>query len=249
MSEKNTEVWEGLDQYGKACGLEGETGERLNEKDTEGHPKEVDEKVEEKKWPCGVCEESVTEDGLECVACNKWYHFEECSDDILPHEYENKPYTCSKCLESGGDKAKKPKDNTKGKKKAGRPRRHSIPSYLTEEDWAANKDRIAKNIESKIKSKRNINEVGSPEKTETKLEGKKRKTEGEGTEKKDDEKKVDEEESTRLLLGSVGKGSEHEEKEKDDRQLSDNNRVTNVEGGETKTDDKKGKEERYKKTR
>ena len=101
MSEKNTEVWEGLDQYGKACGSEGETGERLNEKDTEGHPKEVDEKVEEKKWPCGVCEESVMEDGLECVACNKWYHFGECTDNISPNEYKTKPYTCPKCLEKG----------------------------------------------------------------------------------------------------------------------------------------------------
>ena len=54
------------------------------------------------------------------------------------------------------------------------------------EDWIANRDRIAKNIESKIKNKRNRDEVGSPEKTETKLEEKKRKKEEE-TEKKEDE--------------------------------------------------------------
>merc|ERR1711874_784744 len=153
-----------------------------------------------------------------------------------PNEYLIKPYTCSKCLEKSVDKAKK-------KKKPGRRRRNSIPTKLTEEDWTANKDWIEKNIESRIKSKRNINEVGSPEKNETQLEEKKRKTEGEGTEKKDEEKKVDEEESTSLLLGSVGKGSEHEGKDKDDRQLSDNNRETNDEGGEIKTDNKKGKGE------
>ena len=134
MSGKNTEIWEGLDQYGKACGSEGEAGERLNEKDTEGHPKVIDEKiVEEIKWPCGVCEESVSVDGLECVACKNWYHFGDCTDNISPNEYTTKPYTCPKCLEKGGDKAKKPKDNQKGKKKAGRPRRQSIPTYLTDE--------------------------------------------------------------------------------------------------------------------
>ena len=73
-----------------------------------------------------------------------------------------------------GIKQKKPKDNTKGRKRAGRQRRHSVPDYLTGEDWTANKDKIAKSIGTKIKSKRNIEEVGSPEKTETKLEEKKK---------------------------------------------------------------------------
>merc|ERR1712111_302674 len=31
--EENTEVWEGLDQYGKVCGSEKEAGERLKDKD------------------------------------------------------------------------------------------------------------------------------------------------------------------------------------------------------------------------
>ena len=237
MSEKNTEIREGLDQDGKACGSEGEAGERLNEKDTEGHPKVRDGKLEEDlEWPCGVCGDNVTVDGVRCADCNKWCHVDGCTEITSPNEYLIKPYTCSKCLEKGVDKAKK-------KKKPGRRRRNSIPTKLTEEDWTANKDWIEKNIESRIKSKRNINEVGSPEKNETQLEEKKRKTEGEGTEKKDEEKKVDEEESTSLLSGSVGKGSEHEEIDKDDRQLSDNNRETNDEGGEIKTDNKKGKGE------
>ena len=58
MSEKNTEVWEGLDQYGKTCGSEGEPREQLNERDTEGHPEVIDDKLEEDlKWPCGDCGE------------------------------------------------------------------------------------------------------------------------------------------------------------------------------------------------
>ena len=58
MSEKNTEVWEGLDQYGKTCGSEGEPREQLNERDTEGYPEVIDDKLEEDlKWPCGDCGE------------------------------------------------------------------------------------------------------------------------------------------------------------------------------------------------
>ena len=93
MIGKNNEVWEGLDQYGKVCDSEKEAGERLNDKDNGsqrngketrekdgngniegGNPKEADKKLEEeKKWPCGVCKECVTDDGIECVVCNKWY--------------------------------------------------------------------------------------------------------------------------------------------------------------------------------
>ena len=57
----------------------------------------------------------------------------------------------------------------------------SFPSSLTEGDWIANKDWITKIM----KNNRNIDEVGSPEKTNTKLEEKKRRKEGEGIEKKD----------------------------------------------------------------
>ena len=126
---------EAIEQIQTGSGTDTDRVEGANEKDTEGHPKEVDEKIEEEiKWPCGVCEESVSVDGLECVACKKWYHFGDCTDNISSNEYTTKPYTCPKCLEKGGDKAKKPKDNLKGKQKVGRPRRHSIPTYLTEGD-------------------------------------------------------------------------------------------------------------------
>ena len=74
-------------------------------------------------------------------------------------------------------KAKKAKDSAKKTRKAGRPRRrersHSIPSSLTEEDWIANKEWITKNI----KNKRNIDEIGSPEKNRNKI-GREEKEEG-----------------------------------------------------------------------
>ena len=155
MSEKNTVIWEGLDQYGKVCGSEGEAGERLNEKDTEGHPKVIDGKLEEDlEWPCGVCGDNVTVDGVKCVVCNKWCHVDGCTEIMSPNEYLSKPFTCPKCLEKGVDKAKKSKENQKGKKKTGKPRRNSIPIYLTDEDWTANKDWIEKNIVSKIKKQK-----------------------------------------------------------------------------------------------
>ena len=105
-----------------------------------------------------VSEENVTVDGVECVVCNKWYHVDECTEIISPNEYLSKPYTCPKCIEKSGGKAKKVKDSTndssKIKRKADRPRRarcNSIPSSLTKE-W----------VENNINNKRNIDEVGSP---------------------------------------------------------------------------------------
>ena len=228
MSGKNTEIWEGPDQYGKTCGSEGEPREQLNERDTEGHPGVIDDKLEEDlKWPCGVCGDEVTVDGVKCGSCNKWYHVDECTEIISPNEYLTKLYTCPKCIEKSGGKAKKVKDSTndssKIKRKAGRPKRarcNSIPSSLTKE-W----------VENNINNKRNIDEVGSPDKTESKAEEKKRKKDGERTEKVD-EKKEEEEvviHSSPLksflgetiynlgasLLGGGGKGKEQEEKEEE----------------------------------
>merc|ERR1712029_134728 len=152
-----------------------------NENIEGGNPKEADKKLEEKnKWPCGVCEENVTDDGFECAVCNNWYHAGECTETISSSEFENKPYTCKKCLGKSRGKAKKPKANEKVKKRPGRPpqrdRRYSIPSSLLE-------DRIEKKLESK--RKRNIKEVASPGKAEETLEEKKMKW----TEKKEDGKK------------------------------------------------------------
>merc|ERR1712081_70310 len=196
-----------------------------------GNPKEADKKLEENKWPCGVCEENVTDDGFECVVCNNWYHAGECTETTSSSEFKNKPYTCKKCLEKSGGRAKKAKADEKVKKKPGRPsqrdRRHSNPCSLEEK----NKDRIEKNIQNiESKRKRNINEVVSPGKAEVTLEEKKMKKDGEWTEKKEDGKKKVEEEDKHLsplknlfnplkrLFSSedkVKKQKEKEEKEKD----------------------------------
>ena len=40
MRGKDTEVWEGLDQYGKVCVPEKEAGEQLNDKDDSGQKNE-----------------------------------------------------------------------------------------------------------------------------------------------------------------------------------------------------------------
>ena len=125
MIGKNNEVWEGLDQYGRECGSEKETGERPidndngsqrkekdgNENIEGGNPKEADTKLEENKWPCGVCGENVTDDGFECVVCNNWYHAGECIETISSSEFGTKPYTCKKCLEKSGGRTKKPVKN------------------------------------------------------------------------------------------------------------------------------------------
>ena len=129
--------------------------ESANEKEQE----KVEEKLaEEMEWPCGgICGENVTEDGIECVVCEKWYHVD-YTDAVSPNDYISKPYSCKKCSEKGGGKAKKPKDSAKGKRRVGRPKRrqrsHPIPSYLTKEDWISSRDWIAKNIEIKLKKQK-----------------------------------------------------------------------------------------------
>ena len=84
--------------------------EGANEKDSE----EVEEKLEEKlaeemEWPCGICGKNVTEDGIKCVDCKKWCHVEGCTEIISPNEYKSNPYTCPKCSEKSGGKAKSPR--------------------------------------------------------------------------------------------------------------------------------------------
>ena len=191
--------------------------------------------------------------------CEKWYHVD-CTDVVSPNDYINKPYTCKECPEKDRKKTKKPKDSTRGKGKVGRPKRRQrsrpIQSYLTKEDWKAGRDWLAKNIEIKLKNKRNINEVGSPDKTETILEDKKRKKE-EGTEKKGDEKKVDEEVThssplkdklcgiINYVSGEIENGKKQGEKEEEQKEKENGkqaeNRVTNDEGVEEKADKKRGK--------
>ena len=87
-----------------------------------------------------------------------------------------------KMLRRRWKKAKKTKNSTKVKRRTGRPKRErsfSIPSALTE-------DQIANNVNSK----RNIDEVGSPEKTETKLEEKKGRRREKGRRRKKIKKEI-----------------------------------------------------------
>ena len=102
MGEEGME-WNKTGSRTKTDRVEGE-----NEKDKEGHPKEVEEKLaEEMEWPCGVCGKNVTEDGIECVDCKKWCHVEECAEILTPSEHKLKPYTCPKCSGKGGKKQKR----------------------------------------------------------------------------------------------------------------------------------------------
>ena len=257
MIGKNNEVWEGLDQYGKVCDSGKETGKQPNDKDngSQRNGKEIrkedgnvnneggnsKEKVEEeKKWPCGVCGEEVTNDGIECVVCNGWYCVGECTETVSATDFINKRYTCQKCLEKSGGKARKPKAIEKVKKGPGRPRRdrsYSIPSSLSE-------DRIAKNIESK--RKRNIAEVGSPGKAEETLEEKKRKKEREETEKKEGEKKKVEEEDEHLSpmkrlfspFKRIFSSEEKRKKQKEEKEKEKNKQTEREQKEESKKNEK-----------
>ena len=145
MIGKNTEVWEGLDQYGKACVSEKEAGEQLNDKDNGsqrngkesrekdgsgnidgGNRVEInkdeqlneEEKEDIKEYLCIICKEDVRIDGLKCVCCREWCHPDVCSEveNLDEYIYKKKPFTCPVCMEK---QVKKGKGDT-GKKR-GRP--------------------------------------------------------------------------------------------------------------------------------
>ena len=193
MVKMNTEVWEGLDQYGKACVSEREAGERLNDKDNDkdngnqrngketrekdgsgniegGNRGEInkdeqqndEEKDNKKEYLCIMCKEDVQEDGLECVCCKEWCHTDECSgvENLEEYIYKKKPYTCPVCME---------KQIKKGKgeniKRRGRP-----PSKTSKHDLMEKHSKSVEQIESPARNKRNISEVGSPDKELTDLE-------------------------------------------------------------------------------
>ena len=147
MQEGGSQEW----GVGSGNGTDWEEGGK--EKDTEGNQctKDVEKVViEETEWPCSMCSLNVLEDGLECVECEKWCH-NDCSDAVKPTEYKQKPFTCPKCQERHGTKPSKTKDITTARRGKGRPKRsNSLPN--------------------KVRNKRNIEEVGSPEKTKSDLE-------------------------------------------------------------------------------
>ena len=75
-----------IERIQTGSGTDTDRVEGANEKDTEGHPKEVKEKLaEEMEWPCGVCGSNVTDDGIKCVDCKKWCHMGECAEVLTPN--------------------------------------------------------------------------------------------------------------------------------------------------------------------
>ena len=103
MQEGGREEWS--DWSGDVRDREGDKNKK-----SEGHesPKDI-EVVEEIEWPCGVCGLNVSDDGLECVGCEKWYHGD-CSEVLNPIEYRVKQYKCLKCTEKRVSKSSKTKD-------------------------------------------------------------------------------------------------------------------------------------------
>ena len=95
-------------------------------KDNVESPKDIEES-EEIEWPCGACGLNVSDDGLECVGCKRWYHGD-CSDVLNPIEYRVKQYKCLKCTEKRMSKSSKNKDGAIIRKpgRPSKPRERSV---------------------------------------------------------------------------------------------------------------------------
>ena len=174
MSSNLEEMQEGgSEEWGVGSGDEADREEGDIDKEPEGHqsPKDIDEEVtEEIKWPCSVCGSNVLEDGLECVGpagCNMWCHAD-CSDVIDPRKCMCKPFKGPKCSEKTVSKANKAKDSKIVKKKLGRPPKNRNLS-ITIKKLSISSSQAEGQKAKKTSSKRNIEEVGSPEKTEKDL--------------------------------------------------------------------------------
>ena len=156
MQEGGSHEW----SVGSGDGTDWKEGGK--EKDTEGNQgtKDVEEVVTaEIEWPCSVCSSNVSDDGLKCVECKKWCHVD-CSDVVKPTEYEHKPFTCPKCSERHVPKTNKTKDSTTSRKKrVSLKKSTSLPRSLSIQSSQA-EDQIT----NKGRNKRNIEDVGSPEK-------------------------------------------------------------------------------------
>ena len=54
----------------------------------------------ETKWPCGICQYPVTQDGVACDSCELWHHkscISLCSDDFQLLKRSNVAWKCCKC--------------------------------------------------------------------------------------------------------------------------------------------------------
>ena len=222
MSSNLEEMQEGgSEERGVGSGDNADREEGDIDKEPEGHqsPKDIDEEVtEEIKWPCSVCGSNVLEDGLECVApagCKMWCHAD-CSDVINPRECRSKPFKCPKCSDKPVFKANKVKDSKIGKRKLGRPPKNKERNLsITIKNLSISSSQAKDQIVKKASSKRNIEEVGSPEKTGNNLgaspikspNSKKAKEDGEAIDKidmKDGERKDTEEVTKKVLLKECG---------------------------------------------
>ena len=171
MSSNLEKVQEGgSEEWGAGSGDETHRESDID-KEAEGHqsPKDIEkEETEEIKWPCSMCGVSVSEDGLECVGpagCNMWCHAD-CADVIYPRECNSKPFKCPKCSEKPVSKASKAKDRKIRKGKLGRPPKNKDRNLsITIKNLSISSSQAKDQIVKKASSKRNIEEVGSPEKT------------------------------------------------------------------------------------
>ena len=234
MQEGGSHEW----SVGSGNGTDWEEGGK--EKDTERNQgtRDVEEVVTaEIEWPCGVCESNVSDDGLKCVECEKWCHVD-CSDVVIPAEYEHKPFTCPKCSERHVPKTSKAKDGATLIKRTDRPKRSiSLPRSSLRESSARIKRNI-REVESPDKELTDVenkgitkNNTGSPDSKMIRMEeGKIQASDKKGC------KKVEKDDK-----GGIGKTNiEGQKKERNIGKQSENNRVTNEEGGEKKTNNKKG---------
>ena len=116
------------------------------------------------EYPCIICKEDVEKDGLKCVCCEEWCHTDFCTEveNLDKYIYKKKPFTCPVCMEKQGKKGK----GDTGKKR-GRP-----PGKLNKQDLMEKPNKSIERIESPARNKRNIREVGSPDKELTDLENK-----------------------------------------------------------------------------
>ena len=202
-------------------------------KDNVESPNDIEE-AEEIEWPCGVCGMSVSDDGLECVGCKKWYHGD-CSEVLNPIEYRVKQYKCLNCTDKRVSKSSKTKDGAIIKR-PGRPpksRERSVSPKPKERSLSIPRTQAEKRLAKKARSKRSIEDVGSPEKPEKEL--------GASHIKSPNSKKAREEGEVIDMIDSDEGGKTKTDNQKKGEEVGDNDKKTRDiakknEGGETRSE-------------
>ena len=91
---------------------------------------------------------------------------------VDPKEYKSKPFKCPKCSEKCVSKSNKAKDSTIVKRKPGRPsktKERRVSPKSRERSFSIPSSQLEDRIANKVRSKRNIEELGSPETPEKEL--------------------------------------------------------------------------------